>query len=946
MLAKDILTIEHVNAQSLLSNLDEIKLLIHERKIDILCVTETWLLPHTTDVIISIPGYKLFRCDKGRGSGVCIYAKHCLNPVLIDTRINPHPAVEDIFIKVQCRKLPSVIIGSMYRHPKAHANSFDYISDVFRHMCILQKPVFILGDLNDNLLSANNKLSRVITSNKLTQLISSPTRTTSTSATLIDVIITNKPELVLLADVIPSVIADHDLVTVTANISKPKRTLITKTVRDFSNYNADVFCSSLLNQSHVLNNILQTDDTNKQVDILTGVFNECVDECAPMVSKVIRRPAAPWIDDNIRQAITAKNNAQQILKCDRLNEALRNHYKILKKHVKSLINKQRKQHYLNRLKESKGNIAATWRIVGDIVPSKKNVSEINFCDNAEQKAEEFNCFFANVGKSAYEETQVELSNENYNNVTNNNTNNSRNTLFRPQPVDVNTVVLTIKHLQNKQSSGSDKISLRFIKDSLTIIAQYLTIILNTSIVTGVVPSSWKHALVVPLHKSGDPSDTSNYRPISLLPVFSKILEKIVADQLVRYLEDNKILSESQHGFRPKLSTTTALTIVTDKIYQNMDKKCISLLTLCDLSKAFDSVSHHILLEKLKKVAIDTFWFNDYLDDRSQSVRLNNNISSKAAIEFGVPQGSILGPILFNIYVNDLSDYITNCHLVQYADDTQFIHTGTPSQLNLLISEAEQTLHRAREYFLKNGLKLNTKKTQCIFIGTRQLIPMIPEDTAITFHNTKIYPSSHVKNLGVHIDKYMTFDTHLHEITRKVIGTLLYINRVKHCFDKPTRIVVIQSLVLSLINYCNTIWGTTNTTLINATQKLQNFAIRVADGKARKYDHVTPIFQELKWLNVKNTCLFNTAVTVYKQLNNYYPQNVVNLPTVNDTTGSTTRQRYDLCVPRVNTQSGGRALCVRGPSLWNLLPPHIKKTTSLHSFKTKLRQFLLTNEIAL
>lgn len=174
--------------------------------------------------------------------------------------------------------------------------------------------------------------------------------------------------------------------------------------------------------------------------------------------------------------------------------------------------------------------------------------------------------------------------------------------------------------------------------------------------------------------------------------------------------------------------------------------------------------------------------------------------------------------------------------------------------------------------------------------------MIPEDTAVTFHNTNIYPSSQVKTLGVHIDKYMTFDTHIHEMSRKVIGTLLYINRIKHCFDKPTRIIVIQSLVLSLSNYCNTIWGTTNNTLINTTQKLQHFAIRVADGRARKYDHVTPIFQELKWLNVKNTSLFNTAVIVYKQLYNHYPQNIVNLPTVNNITGSSTRQRYDLRVP--------------------------------------------------
>ncbi len=171
-------------------------------------------------------------------------------------------------------------------------------------------------------------------------------------------------------------------------------------------------------------------------------------------------------------------------------------------------------------------------------------------------------------------------------------------------------------------------------------------------------------------------------------------------------------------------------------------------------------------------------------------------------------------------MNDLSHYVTNCHLVQYADDTQFIHTSTPSQLNLLIAEAERTLHKAREYFLTNGLKLNTKKTQCIFIGTRQLIPKITEHTAVTFHNTKIYSSSQVKTLGVHIDKYMTFDTHIHEMSRKVIGTLLYINRIKHCLGKPTRTIVIQSLVLSRINYCNTIWGTTNNTLINTkTTKL-------------------------------------------------------------------------------------------------------------------------------
>ena len=928
-----------MNAQSLLSNLDELKLLIYERSVDVLCISETWLLPHTPDYIINIPEYKIHRFDKGRGGGVCIYAKQCLNPTIIDTKLPPHPLVENIFLKVQCRKLPSVIVGCMYRHPKAHIDSFEYISELFKSVCMLRKTVFILGDLNDNLLLPLNKLSQITRNNKLTQLITSPTRITSTSATLIDVIITNKPELALNADVIPSAIADHDLVTTTVNIRKPKRSPMYKTVRDLRNYSTENFCSLISRQSHILDNILKTDNVNKQADTLTKVFTDNLTACAPMVSKEIRRPPAPWLDDSVRQAMRMRNDAQNILKRDPLNETLRNQYKSLKKQVKSLTNNKKKQHYRSRLQNSKGNITATWKVLLDILPSKKNSAAADSLDNTGLKADELNSFFANVGKSTYEDTQTVLTNEAHDtsipipSAT-------HTTPFRPEPVDVPTVVLTIKHLQETQSFGSDGISLKFIKDSLCIIAYYLTIIINTSIVTGTFPKPWKHAIVIPLHKGGDPLDKSNYRPISLLPIFSKVLEKIVSTQLVRHLESNKLLSKNQHGFRPKLSTTTALTVVTDQIFKNMDNKRISLLTLCDLSKAFDSVSHPILIEKIKLAAVDAFWFEDYLKDRSQSVRLNNTVSTQTSTLYGVPQGSILGPILFNLFVNDMAHYITNCSLTQYADDTQFLHSGTLSELPNIISEAEQTLNRARKYFLRNGLKLNAKKTQCIFIGTHQLIPRIPDNTTLSFCDTTIKPSSHVKNLGVHFDNYMLFDTHINEISNKITGTLFYINRVKHYFDKETRTILIQSLVLTVLDYCNTIWGTTNTTLLSKTQKLQNFAIKVADGNARKFDHVTPIFRKMEWLNVMKTIQFNTAVTLYKQLNCHYPLNIIDLPTVNTLTGSVTRQQNDLYVPRAVTQSGSRSLSVRGPSLWNLLPKEVKESHTLHSFRTRLRKFLL------
>ncbi len=226
----------------------------------------------------------------------------------------------------------------------------------------------------------------------------------------------------------------------------------------------------------------------------------------------------------------------------------------------------------------------------------------------------------------------------------------------------------------------------------------------------------------------------------------------------------------------------------------MDNNSISLLTLCDLSKAFDSV----ILIKFANLNIDSFWFKDNVSNRTQSVRLNNTISSLQNIAYGVPQGSIFGPILFNIFVNDVADHITDCLLVQYADDTQFLHTSTVDNLNLLIRNTESTLLRLKSYFLRSGLLLNSTKTQCILIGSRQLLSLIPPDTRISFDGDSIYPSTHVENLRVHMDRYMIFDVHVSELNKKVIGTLMHIYRVSLNFEKGTRTIVVQSLVISII----------------------------------------------------------------------------------------------------------------------------------------------------
>ena len=206
-------------------------------------------------------------------------------------------SIKDLWITVQCRKLPAIIIGCIYRHPKASATTFDYIQDVFRLISMKNKTFLSLGDFNDNLLVSNNKISRIIKNNKLTQIIGKPTRITPTSSTLLDLVITNKPDTICSWDVIPHEIADHDLISVAIDVSKPKRSPVIRTFRHLGDYSKKKFCVNLLEKTQDFNMILNTDDVNKQVDIFSANFIKCLNECAPLVTKEIKRPFAPWMND-------------------------------------------------------------------------------------------------------------------------------------------------------------------------------------------------------------------------------------------------------------------------------------------------------------------------------------------------------------------------------------------------------------------------------------------------------------------------------------------------------------------------------------------------------------------------------------------------------------------------------------------------------------------------
>ncbi|KAF2346326.1 Reverse transcriptase domain [Trinorchestia longiramus] len=337
-------------------------------------------------------------------------------------------------------------------------------------------------------------------------------------------------------------------------------------------------------------------------------------------------------------------------------------------------------------------------------------------------------------------------------------------------------------LKNTKAVGHGNISLQYIKDSFIVTAPLLHLIINTSIVTSKFPDQWKHSIIKPLHKAGDINTASNYRPISLLPVLFKILEKVISNQLSTHMDKFNLLHPNQYAYRKHTSTQDVLLNITEKIYSDIDTKNVTLLLLLDFSKLFDSVEHTRLLLKIPNLGIATQWFQNYLANRSHAVQLKDTISSPMQYDFGVPQGSILGPLLLSIFISEFPSIPSNMRISMCADDVQIAMTSAPAKLSQTKSNAEILLKHVKSWYDQTGLKLNTNKTQFIIFDSKNTIKKLPNLT-LKLGNDIIEPVGKVKNLGVWFDQNMSFTSHVEKTCSKINGTLMFFHRVKNMLDE-------------------------------------------------------------------------------------------------------------------------------------------------------------------
>ena len=279
------------------------------------------------------------------GGGVCVYVKDELKVNVLTPKLHRPENIEDIWMSVQCKNFPSFIIGCVYHHPLALNNSFNNFSDGFTTMCLRNKPLLILGDFNDDQFLPDNKIRKITQALHLTQLIKKATRITSSSSTLIDLAITNRSDFIIHSDVLPCPVGDHELLNITINVRKEKRAPTIRTFRSLSHYSQNIFCDLLLNDMDVLNCILYTDDVNEQISIFTSIFIKCLNSIAPFVTKEVKRPYAPWIDNKIKAEIKTRNSLHKVFKLNRRDPIAESNYRNQKKKVKNMIS-VRKQNIL------------------------------------------------------------------------------------------------------------------------------------------------------------------------------------------------------------------------------------------------------------------------------------------------------------------------------------------------------------------------------------------------------------------------------------------------------------------------------------------------------------------------------------------------------------------------------------------------------------------------
>ena len=943
----------HLNVRSIVSNFRQLDLLLSslQTEFDVIGLSETWLTKSNTDIYNFTNYNHIYKTrNNKRGGGVSMYIKKCYKHNLRDDLSILENHCESIFTEIETDVLgkQTIVFGVVYRPPNTPLNSFlEYIDNVLEIVKKEKKICYLLGDFNIDLLKQNehpetNEFLDKMYTNSFLPCITKPTRATSNTSTLIDNIFSNMQNLdyTYTSGLIYTDITDHfpifHMITNKKNTMPAQYETIRK--RQFTSQNKDNFYNKLNTTSW--DEILNTQQCQTSYSIFLEKIQKIYDKCFPYVNiKINKKRNKPWVTKAIKRSINVKNKLYQ-KSIKHPNDENKKLYKLYKNNLSKLLKKSEKNYYKELITKSQTKLKTTWKIINNIITKNKsnqiNNQQIklgnNITSDPQEIASAFNQYFAHIGPSlANKIKQTTHSHTQYlehNNLTS----------FYVTPTTQNEITSTIKQLNNSNSKGWDDLCCDIIINIGHLIAKPLSHIINLSFSNGIVPWELKRAKVTAIFKNGDNTNINNYRPISILPFFSKVFEKTMYKRLVSFLDKYKILHENQFGFRKNYSTALAATALIDNIVNSIENKEITVGIFIDLSKAFDTVNHTILLDKLKSYGIrgtPLLWFKSYLTNRDQYVNYKNKTSNTLPITCGVPQGSILGSLLFILYINDLPRVSSIIKFIMFADDTSLLISGKDEYI--LQNTVNNELKKVANWLDANKLSLNINKTNFITFKSRNK-KINYDNLNIMIKQTPIFRVNETKFLGITIDQFVTFKTHILNISNKLSKTIGILYKCRDVITKSSLIQLYYAIAHPYLSYCNLVWACNYETNLSRLNILQNKIIRVI-FKLKKRDSAKPYLSLNRIPNVQQINSIQTAITIHKVLNT--DSHVLrNIFTYNNANTYNTRQQNHITVPIHRTNIKKHTLSCNGPRIWNTLTHYIQTINSPYAFKKTVKKYVL------
>ena len=807
----------HFNVRSLPKHIDQLTNFICglNLKFDVIGISETWMKENSP--VVQIPNYS-FLC-KGRqskaGGGVGLYVKSDLDFTIRDDLSIDQAVCDSLFVEIRQKHGKNIIIGVFYRAPNLDSQNFLTAFDsILDRLSKEKKMVYLMGDFNIDILqyAVNNVAQSMVNalySNFHIPLIHRPTRVTRATATLLDNIFTNQFDMSIGSGLLYCDISDHLPVFQITTLHHPKTSINSPPLRPYrliSPGNIDRFRHELT--AFNWRDIINAKEVNEAYNLFEKRFYELYDKHFPLTSKRKTKTLKSWMNDSLLQSIRYKNRLyKQFLR--KPSDENEKEYKKFRNDLNIQLKQAKIQYFRDKFLQSKGNINATWRIINSFIKEKSRVLnqvEINCKGELSSDnniiADSFNDFFVNVGSSLASKIQsTDIDFKEYL------PNASVKSVFL-SPTDEHEICQIVNTFKENKAPGIDEFSPKVVKSVIDLISVPLCHIFNLSICEGVFPEKLKLAKVSPVFKKGAKSDMSNYRPISVLSVFSKILERIVHKRVYSFLEKNEILYGNQFGFRKGLSTSMALLEFLNKVVDAFENNSFAMGIFIDLSKAFDTINHEILLTKLYNYGIRGIaykWFFSYLKNRKQCTGFNNSQSDFLNITCGVPQGTLLGPLLFLLYVNDLPNSAPLFSFTLYADDTNLLYSNKnlPKMYNIV----NDNLEKICTWFKCNKLSVNAKKCNYIvFRNSNRQIEL--GDLHVRLNNDVIPRVDYTKFLGVFIDEKLTWKPHINYIQNKIAKNIGIVFRLSSFMPKHILRTLYCTLVLPYFSYCNIVWGST------------------------------------------------------------------------------------------------------------------------------------------